>query len=102
MSVREILLDTDIGTDVDDALALALVLAVPEELDLVAVTTVAGDTEVRARIASRLLAAGGRPDVEVCAGARHALARSAFHWAGVRVFIAKAWISDPISSSSAA
>ena len=82
MSTRKILFDTDIGTDVDDALALALVLAVPDQLDLVAVTTVAGDTAVRARIASRLLAAGGRADIEVCAGERKALARSAFHWAG--------------------
>jgi purine nucleosidase len=82
VSARKILVDTDIGTDADDALALALVLAVPDRLDLVAVTTVAGDTAVRARIASRLLAAGGRPDVEVCAGESEALARSAFHWAG--------------------
>ena len=82
MSAREILLDTDIGTDVDDALALALILAVPEKLALAAVTTVAGDTAVRARVASRLLAAGGRPDIEVCAGAGEALARSSFHWAG--------------------
>ena len=80
--MRKILLDTDIGTDVDDALALVLALAVPEELDLVAVTTVAGDTAVRARIASRLLAAGGRRDLEVCAGESEALARKAFHWAG--------------------
>lgn len=82
MSARKILLDTDIGTDADDALALALVLAVPDQLDLVAVTTVAGDTAVRAKIASRLLAAAGRADIEVCAGEGEALARSAFHWAG--------------------
>jgi inosine-uridine nucleoside N-ribohydrolase len=80
--VRKVLVDTDIGTDADDALALALVLAVPDQLDLVAVTTVAGDTAVRAQIASRLLAAGGRPDVEICAGEGEALVRSAFHWAG--------------------
>jgi Inosine-uridine preferring nucleoside hydrolase len=38
-----IVLDTDIGTDIDDAFALALVLDSPE-LDLRAVTTVSGDT----------------------------------------------------------
>src|SRR5262245_511243 len=43
---RRIVLDTDIGTDVDDALALALALASPE-LELVAITTVSGDTTVR-------------------------------------------------------
>ncbi len=82
MSVRKILVDTDIGTDADDALALALVLAVPDRLELVAVTTVTGDTALRAKIASRLLAAAGHRKIEVCAGECEALARSSFHWAG--------------------
>jgi len=64
---RRIVLDTDIGTDVDDALALALALASPE-LELVAVTTVSGDAALRARIAARLLALAGRSDVPVHAG----------------------------------
>jgi len=62
-----VVLDTDIGTDVDDALALALALRHPD-LDLRAVTTVSGDTVRRAAIASRLLELAGRPDVEVAAG----------------------------------
>ena len=37
-----ILLDTDIGTDIDDAFALALIVNSPE-LDLLGVTTVSGD-----------------------------------------------------------
>ena len=48
-----LILDTDIGTDVDDALALALILGSPE-LRLSTVTTVYGDTALRARLASRL------------------------------------------------
>jgi purine nucleosidase len=67
MPERRILLDTDIGSDVDDALALALVLASPE-LELVAVTTVAAQSELRARVAASLLALAGRGDLEVCAG----------------------------------
>ena len=65
---RPILFDTDIGSDVDDALALGLILASPEELDLVAVTTVAGDTALRARIAAGLLGLAGRSDIGVCVG----------------------------------
>ena len=65
MSARPILLDTDIGSDVDDALALALVLAVPEVLDLVAVTTVSADPVVSAQVAAGLLGLAGRRDVEV-------------------------------------
>ena len=41
-------LDTDVGTDVDDLLALAVTLGSPE-LSLGAVTTVSGDVLRRAR-----------------------------------------------------
>jgi purine nucleosidase len=64
-----IVLDTDIGTDVDDALCLALALAAPE-LALAAVTCVSGDTRRRAQIARRLLDLGGHPNVPVYAGRR--------------------------------
>jgi purine nucleosidase len=60
-------LDTDIGTDIDDAFALALVLKSPE-LDLRAVTTVSGDTQARARLAAKMLWVAGRRDVPVAAG----------------------------------
>ena len=72
---RRILLDTDIGSDVDDALALGVLLAEPEALELVAVTTVAGDTRARAFAAARLLGLAGRCAVEVCAGASQPLVR---------------------------
>jgi len=62
-----ILLDTDIGTDIDDAFALALVLR-SSELDLVGVTTVSGDTQARARLTARLLIDAGRALVPVAAG----------------------------------
>lgn len=70
-------LDTDIGTDVDDALCLALAMASPE-VELVAVTTVSGDTELRGRIARRLLELGGRADVPVYAGERAPLGPGGF------------------------
>jgi inosine-uridine nucleoside N-ribohydrolase len=64
-----IVLDTDVGTDIDDAFAIALIIKSPE-LDLLGVTTVSGDTRARARLAAKLLwAAGGRwRDVPVFAG----------------------------------
>jgi inosine-uridine nucleoside N-ribohydrolase len=62
-----LLLDTDIGTDLDDAFALALVLASPE-LELRAVTTVNGDAYTRARVVCRFLHAVGRGEVPVAAG----------------------------------
>lgn len=74
---RPILLDTDIGSDADDVLALGLVLASPDAVDLKAVTTVCGDTQTRAQIASGLLAAAGRADIDVCAGETVPLVRPA-------------------------
>ncbi len=70
-----VLFDTDISGDVDDALALAVLLSAPEAIRLVAVTTVSGDTRARAFGAGRLLAEAGRGDVELCAGVRDPLVR---------------------------
>jgi inosine-uridine nucleoside N-ribohydrolase len=63
-----VLLDTDIGTDIDDAFALALVLASPE-LDLRGVTTVGSDPGTRALMVCRFLTAVDRRDIPVAAGA---------------------------------
>ena len=60
-------LDTDLGTDVDDAFALALALRHPE-LDLVGVSTVFGDVELRARMAEELLRLGDAEGVPVLVG----------------------------------
>jgi inosine-uridine nucleoside N-ribohydrolase len=64
-----IILDTDIGSDIDDAFALALIMKSPE-LELLGVTTVSGDTAARARIAAKMLwEAGGKwRQVPVVAG----------------------------------
>lgn len=62
-----VILDTDIGGDIDDAYALAQVLHSPE-LNLLGVTTVAGDTVARARLAAKLLVVAGRPEIPVYAG----------------------------------
>jgi inosine-uridine nucleoside N-ribohydrolase len=63
-----LVLDTDIGIDVDDALALCLA-ALDPRFELRAVTTVNGDTQKRAQVARALLRLCGREDVAVCAGA---------------------------------
>jgi purine nucleosidase len=53
-----VIFDTDIGTDIDDAYALAALLQHPE-LELVGVTTVSGDAVARARLAAKLLHVAG-------------------------------------------
>ncbi len=62
-----VILDTDIGDDIDDAFALGLALESPE-LKLLGVTTEFGNTELRARLVDRYLQAVGRSDIAVAAG----------------------------------
>jgi inosine-uridine nucleoside N-ribohydrolase len=63
----KVLLDTDIGTDIDDAWALGLLLVAPE-VDLVGVTISDGDTGARARVAVKLLHAAGKGSIPVAVG----------------------------------
>jgi purine nucleosidase len=62
-----VILDTDIGDDIDDAFALALLLHSPE-VKLLGVTTAFGDTELRARLVDRYLGAVHRTEIPVEAG----------------------------------
>jgi purine nucleosidase len=62
-----VIIDTDIGDDIDDAFAVALALRSPE-LKILGITTAFGDTELRARLLDRYLAAVGRSDIPVAAG----------------------------------
>ena len=62
-----ILLDADLGSDIDDAFALSLAIASPE-LRLEGVTTVSGHTMDRAWIACRFLSHTGHESIEVAAG----------------------------------
>jgi len=64
---QKIIIDTDIGDDVDDAFALALAVKSPE-LEILGVTTTFGDTEARAKITDRFLGEVGRPEIPVLAG----------------------------------
>jgi len=76
-----IILDTDIGTDVDDAYALMLAARSPQ-LELRAVTTVYGKVAARSAIARKLLLLMKRDEVPVASGqAKPTDAREPF-WGG--------------------
>jgi len=62
-----VLIDTDIGDDIDDALALALALCSPE-IELLGVTTVFGDTQKRAHLAAHILEVFRHKEIPVAAG----------------------------------
>ncbi len=98
---RPVVLDTDIGTDVDDVIALAMLLGSPE-VDLLGVTTVYGDTVTRARIASRLASLAGRTDVRVVPGERETLSGLPAWWAGHEGKTFADLESEPVSSTPTA
>jgi inosine-uridine nucleoside N-ribohydrolase len=67
--MTKVLLDTDIGTDVDDAVALAYLLSHPD-CELLGITTVTGEAKKRASLASVLCKAAGK-DIPIYPGAEH-------------------------------
>lgn len=77
-----VILDTDIGFDVDDVWALAFMLKCPE-LDVKLITTNTGDTEYSARLVARLLEIAGRSDIPVGVGIPvDTVARTHLGWLG--------------------
>jgi inosine-uridine nucleoside N-ribohydrolase len=65
--MTKVLLDTDIGTDVDDAVCLAYLLSHPD-CELLGITTVTGEADKRASLASVICKAAGR-DIPIYPGA---------------------------------
>ncbi len=65
---KKIILDTDIGSDIDDAVCLAYLLSQPE-CDLLGITTVTGEVEKRAMMASAMCTVAGKPDIPIYPGA---------------------------------
>ena len=71
MNTIPVLLDTDIGSDIDDAVALAYLLKQPR-CELLGITTVSGEPEKWAMLADAVCRAGGRFDIPVHVGAEPA------------------------------
>ena len=67
MDTIPLLFDTDIGSDIDDAVALAYLLHQPR-CELLGITTVTGEPDKRAALADAICQAGGRGDVPVYVG----------------------------------
>lgn len=64
-----VILDTDIGGDIDDTWALAMLLNSPE-LDVKLISTTTGNTTERAKVVARMLEIAGRTDIPIAIG-RH-------------------------------
>lgn len=68
---QKVILDTDIGDDIDDAFALALALS-SNRLQVLGITTAWGDTDLRARLVERYLQQTGHAGIPVAAGPKTA------------------------------
>src|SRR3977135_570973 len=66
-ATEKIIIDTDIGGDIDDAFAVGLALQSPE-FKILGISSAWGDTHLRPRLLSRLLKETGRADIPVAAG----------------------------------
>ncbi|MEZ0537695.1 nucleoside hydrolase [Caldicellulosiruptoraceae bacterium PP1] len=66
MEKKKVILDTDIGSDIDDAFCLAYLLGNPN-CELLGITTVSGEAEKRAMMASALCYASGK-DIPIYPG----------------------------------
>ena len=67
-----VLLDTDIGSDIDDAVCLAYLLAEPR-CKLLGISTVTGEAPKRAMLADAVCRAAGREDIPIASGAERPL-----------------------------
>ncbi len=66
-SRQKVIIDTDIGDDIDDAFAVALALSSPD-VEIVGITAAWGNTQLRARLVERMLCETGRNDIPIAAG----------------------------------
>jgi inosine-uridine nucleoside N-ribohydrolase len=64
---QKVIVDMDIGDDIDDAFALGLLLQSPE-IDIVGITTAWGDTALRAQLLERMLRETGHSQIPVAQG----------------------------------
>jgi purine nucleosidase len=94
----KVVLDTDIGSDVDDLLALAMLLGSPE-WDLTAVSTVYGDTVLRARMVRRAYRLARRPAPPIAAGAREAHSGRPVWWAGHEGMLMPDLAAEPVDET---
>lgn len=77
--MRKIIIDTDIGDDIDDAFALLTALADTND-EILGITTVFKNTPQRAYIAKSMLLAAGRKEIPVYAGHEKPLAGNIIRW----------------------
>ena len=78
-STKPLIIDTDIGSDIDDAIAVSY--AIRSGMDIKLITTVHGDTAKRAMIARKLSILLGA-NIPVAAGEEKPIRQGHIYWYG--------------------
>jgi purine nucleosidase len=68
----KIWVDTDIGSEIDDALGLAYLLA-KQQVEIVGISVITEQTPIRAMLANAICRAAGQPDIPIHLGCEHSL-----------------------------
>lgn len=90
---EKILLDTDIGSDIDDSIALAYLLKHPD-CEILGITTVSGESEIRAKMASVICRAAGKGEIPICPGIEQPLLVSQKQPTALQAGVLKTWDHD--------
>ena len=78
-----VILDTDIGDDIDDTWALAMLLGLPKKIDLKLIVTSTGNTPEKTRLTAHILERAGRTDIPIATGVKtSAAAHNQLAWVG--------------------
>lgn len=90
MAKYKVILDTDFGTDVDDAFALAYMLANPD-VEVMGVVCVTGEALERAQLASALCIDMGQPDIPIYTGLETCILRKQYQYECQQKFLLDRW-----------
>lgn len=82
-SLQPVIIDTDIGSDIDDSFAIGLALQSSQYLDVKLIVTCTDDTTARAKIVAKLLTIAGRDTVPIGIGEanENKTAHTLWNWA---------------------
>jgi len=99
---QKVIFDCDLGDDIDDAFALALLLTNQDKLDILGITTCYGRTDDRARVALKMLHETGQDKIPVVLGRNTSASSERANWYAEQFYWAKGFEKLQPSKQSAA
>jgi purine nucleosidase len=99
---QKVILDCDLGDDIDDAFAVALMLSNTDKFEILGITTCYGRTDDRAELACKLLYNSGLENIPVAMGRNTSATSERANWYADQFFWAKGFNkTKPIQQTGA-